>query len=329
MFLDLSALTVPDLKKEIKSHLISSPSMDMFYPGTLEMKAQIITIGDLSFQNKLIKYQKNHGPDVAKSTTDLWAQYAEVITIDTTEKAIKTGKIPAGWKEAWTDQTRDYVEGDLTAEWLASIKESGDDVEDDVNKIRVKAFDFNTGSTSVKGWVDQQGGTLIVDLSATQYNSMKALLQHQIALGVTSPAILAERMSFLVGLTEGEMLAVTRSMSAMIEEGLSPAIIEKQTIRYANILHKNRLDRIARTELSDSYNFGHLDSLKQAEAEGWLPGIPEKGWMTRGKGVLDICKENEAIGYIALDAEFPSGHQHPTEHPNCKCSLRSRIRREN
>jgi len=121
--------------------------------------------------------------------------------------------------------------------------------------------------------------------------------------------------------------AVLKTMTAMTEEGLSPTVITNQVEKYAKILHKNRAMRIARTELSNGYNFGHLDSVRQAALEGWLPGIPEKDWIAGGQDPCEECLENEAAGYIDLNAAFPSGVQAPTTHPNDQCSLGSRIRR--
>ena len=104
-------------------------------------------------------------------------------------------------------------------------------------------------------------------------------------------------------------------------------MINKQVANYAKFLHKNRAQRIARTEISNAFNFGQLDSLGQAVQEGWLPGIPEKSWMAGGADPCVICLENESVGPIALPDIFPSGDAHPTAHPQCECAVGYKVRR--
>jgi len=122
-------------------------------------------------------------------------------------------------------------------------------------------------------------------------------------------------------------MAVARFMGTLIEEGVPANVINSQVANYTKFLHKNRASRIARTELSNSYNFGQIDSLRHAVDEGWLPGIPEKASIAGGADPCEICLENEAAGYIALDAAFPSGDEHPTYHPSCECAVGYRVKR--
>jgi len=124
-----------------------------------------------------------------------------------------------------------------------------------------------------------------------------------------------------------EALAVARFMAALAEEGVPAAMISTQGAKYANFLHKNRAMRIARTELSNAYNFGQQHSLLKAADEGWLPGEPEKSWMAGGADPCEICLENESVGYIGLQAAFPSGDEHPTAHPHCECAVGYKVRR--
>jgi hypothetical protein len=49
----------------------------------------------------------------------------------------------------------------------------------------------------------------------------------------------------------------------------------------------------------------------------------EKRWITDGDP-CEECDENALVGWIPSDEEFPSGHDEPDAHPNCKCSLETR-----
>lgn len=48
-----------------------------------------------------------------------------------------------------------------------------------------------------------------------------------------------------------------------------------------------------------------------------------KFWMTASdSGILSICSRNEEVGWIPMDAPFPSGHLHPPGHlEGCRCTV--------
>ena len=50
-------------------------------------------------------------------------------------------------------------------------------------------------------------------------------------------------------------------------------------------------------------------------------GLPmQKSWDTAGDDqVCEICRGNEAAGWIPLADPFPSGHQQPPGHVACRC----------
>lgn len=311
--------------------------MAMFYPlelipeiprvRTLEEKARDLVITDARDFFVLRRYLRKEERTISRPVKALWNKQAELVTVDTTKLALQAGTVPDEWKGPWDRMIREFVRDDVIREWVKSIAVAGDRIAKKVNRLQRKQFDFDSTMTSVKAWVDNEGGRLIVNLTTAQFNSIHALLQHQIALEVTSPYILALRIRPMVGLTERETLAVARFMAALQEQGVPANMINSQVANYTKFLHKNRASRIARTELSNAYNFGQMDSMRQAAAEGWLPGVPEKSWMAGGADPCEICLENESVGPIALPDIFPSGDAHPTAHPNCECAVGYRVRR--
>jgi len=293
----------------------------------LEIRARDIVITDIRNRLELRRHINAKEKKVSGPVKALWKQQRELVTIDTVKLAIQRGSVPPEWQDPWNEMILEFVREDMVSQWLEDIGDSADRIARKVNRIQRKQFDFNPTSWSVKDWIDTNGGRLIKNLSDAQFASIHALLQDQIALGVTSPYILAERIRVMIGLTEKETLAMTRRLSALIEEGLPINVVNRQIERTAKFYHKNRAMRIARTEISNAYNFGQMDSLKQARDAGWLPGDPEKGWIAGGANPCDTCLDNEAQGYIALDAQFVSGDDAPTAHPCCECSLGHKIRR--
>lgn len=293
----------------------------------IEVKARDIVITDTRSVFELRRYLNKEEGTIAKPVRTLWKRQSELVTIDTAKLALKVGTVPPEWEDPWNRMIREFVRDDITTEWVKGISTAGDVIAKKVNRIQRKQFDFDSTMTSVKAWVDNEGGKLIANLTAAQFGSIHALLQHQIALGVTSPYLLAQRIRPMVGLTEREAMAVARFMASLTEEGVAANVIDKQVANYAKFLHKNRASRIARTEISNAYNFGQLNSVRQAADAGWLPGTPEKFWIAGGANPCEICEENEAAGPIALDGTFPSGDEHPTAHPSCQCADGFKVRR--
>lgn len=293
----------------------------------IETKARDLVITDARSIFELRRYLREQERTISGPVKALWEKQRGIVTVDTVKVALSAGTVPGEWKDPWDRMIREFVRDDIVREWVRSIAVAGDRIAKKVNLLQRKQFDFDSTMTSVKAWIDNEGGRLIVDLTAAQFGSANALLQHQIALGVTSPYVLAQRIRPIVGLTVREAKAVARFMATLTEEGVAANVINSQVANYTKFLHKNRAQRIARTELSNSYNFGQMDSMRQAADEGWLPGAPEKSWMAGGANPCEICEDNEAAGPIALDAVFPSGHEHPTAHPQCECAVGYRVRR--
>ncbi len=293
----------------------------------IEVKERSIVISNGRSGFKLRRYILKERNDIANPAQAMWAKQSDIVTVKTTRLALESGTVPAEWREPWERMIREFVRDTITQEWIESLSVGGEAIAKDVNRLQRKQFDFDSTMTSVKAWLDNEGGKMIVDLTTAQMNSTHALLQNQIALQVTSPYVLQQRIKPMVGLTQRETIAVSRFIAALTEEGVSADIINKQVARYAKFLHKNRALRIARTEISNAYNFGQINAIRQATVEGWLPGTPEKAWIAGGIDPCDICLGNEAAGYIELDASFPSGDDHPTTHPNDECAVGYRVRR--
>lgn len=81
---------------------------------------------------------------------------------------------------------------------------------------------------------------------------------------------------------------------------------------------RNRAELIAINEAGEAYEAGNrlvVDELVDGGLE------MEKSWSNVGDGrVSDGCLRNSAAGWIPVDQAFPSGHQHPTRFPGCRCA---------
>lgn len=78
------------------------------------------------------------------------------------------------------------------------------------------------------------------------------------------------------------------------------------------------------SKASTGQPFGRaLSSLVAGKAGQIRVAMYEKLWVTDGEP-CEICDENAIAGWIPMDEEFPSGHDEPDAHPNCKCVLETR-----
>lgn len=86
----------------------------------------------------------------------------------------------------------------------------------------------------------------------------------------------------------------------------------------------SRAELVAVTEIGDAYEVGSrgvVDRLSRSGLE------MEKQWLDVGDRRVDpICASNASEGWIPLDQDFGSGHQHPTAHPGCRCTTEYRRR---
>ena len=98
-----------------------------------------------------------------------------------------------------------------------------------------------------------------------------------------------------------------------IDKGQTPDKVASEILAYVNDdqMTAERAKAIAATETNNALSYGAYESYKAA-------GATTKDWFDR-ENACEICQGNDAAGVIKIDAEFPSGHQHPTAHPWCKC----------
>lgn len=106
-----------------------------------------------------------------------------------------------------------------------------------------------------------------------------------------------------------------------VEQGLGAQAVSDSIKGFFDAQAGWRAERVARSEVITGYGAGSLEGYRQSGV------VTQKRWITAADEKVDggdysgPCNENEKKGAIPLDDEFPSGHQHPTAHPNCRCTL--------
>ena len=249
-----------------------------------------------------------------------------LITIENAKRIIQLGGLPNDVRDGWDEMIEGFVKDSVMPEHTRAAVRASGRMNERIVQLR-KQEGMGVVSAAIAKWVNEQGGALITTLTAAQMANAHSIIHHQVLWQVTSPYQLARVMRPVVGLTEGDAIACSRLYSGLLEAGVPPKAATARLEKYANYLHRVRADRIARTELSDAYNFGQLDSMRQARLGGLLPGEPEKSWIAGGPRPCEICLGNEADGPIPIDNTFSSGDDRPTAHPCCACAVAYSVRR--
>lgn len=112
------------------------------------------------------------------------------------------------------------------------------------------------------------------------------------------------------------MEGINRVIVAAVENGDS---YTKTAERLAQMFEfsPGRAKRIAVYEIGNAYEQGKKMAAGEMAAQGL---VMEKKWQSAGdERVRPGHRENQAAGWIAMDAPFPSGDELPPADPGCRC----------
>lgn len=164
---------------------------------------------------------------------------------------------------------------------------------------------------------------LIKNVTEQQRDAVRALLAYNAHL---EPPLTVEGFAKVlrpcIGLTEREAKAVARWRDQLGVEGYAGAATEHSVQNYAAFLLRRRADRIARTELSWSFNAGQLATIKNAQTQGVLVTEVRKRWAAAmDEMTCPVCGGELDGQVVGLDADFSTGVPHPPAHPHCRCGV--------
>jgi HK97 family phage portal protein len=148
------------------------------------------------------------------------------------------------------------------------------------------------------------------ELNALQVDDV-ALLGQVDSLAATWAATRAPQLLAQVSDTTSEGLHDL--IQKALDEHQTPEQFEN-TVRNSWLFSTRRAEIIAATEMTAS----HMQGLLQA----WKSSALVKGcrWVT-DNDPCKTCMDNAQAGVVKLGRAFPSGHNAPPAHPNCRCSL--------
>lgn len=138
---------------------------------------------------------------------------------------------------------------------------------------------------------------------------------------------LADSLESLAGLLEAKAKKKKRRLLFVFAFGEFDRLgkpVDPEDIEPGDLLYRRRTEDTAAGAISKSPR-----GLPYATALEFLAGgksgkirtaLYEKRWET-DDDPCDTCLMNATAGWIDADETFPSGHEEPDAHPNCKCEL--------
>jgi hypothetical protein len=166
------------------------------------------------------------------------------------------------------------------------------------------------GASSAEGLVDQ------VNQAAVDWARNRAA--ELVGKRWTAAGELIDNPNPTMAITETTRDLLRELIAKGLEDNVGrPAIADM--IQESFAFSEDRADLIARSEVRMANAAGKMDGWRAAEDAASVELL--KGWQTTNNdNCCDECEENEAVGLIPLDDEFPSGADSEGDsHPNCQC----------
>lgn len=129
-----------------------------------------------------------------------------------------------------------------------------------------------------------------------------------------------EHVAELVKLDGDESLAnATRNfLRSTIAKGLADKLSAEDIadlVQDSYAFSPERARVIARNEIATANSMGAVEGYKEAKSAGVNV---KKEWLDLD-GACAVCEANASAGPIEVEEDFPSGHQAPSAHPECRC----------
>lgn len=293
------------------------------YPAYLKP----IPINTRDIENVMRSYLDKNEPKIQRWLYSTWTAEADAIKYQELRNAVRDKEIQLEWIRRYQEDYSKFVTDVLEPAWKDAMKSAGGYMGDRIEKYAGRGFAYTNTGRNIEEWIKLRGGELQKGLSDAQRKAMKAIIRRYTVDLPLSPQDLGRVLRPIVGLTEKQALAVAKYRDALIGEGMDVKKVDNLVGNYAGFLHRQRALRIARTELSTSYNFGQLESIRQARDGGYFKGEVIKRWLTaRDERVCSFCGalNGEIVG---LEETYPvamvdvENSLAPPAHPSCRCTL--------
>lgn len=260
-------------------------------------------------------------PGLVRILMNTWRSQGNAITYKELREAILAGDINPEWLEDWMQDYSRLVADHLLPAWENAIEEAFKE-----KAAKYPLWNYDPVSDGVRRWVESHSAEFVTNVSTTQIEGLRAVVQRAAVLEDLTVDELARVIRPMVGLTKPQAAANMNYYETLLAHGTSQKRARDLSARYAAQQHRSRAYTVARTELATAYNAGAHEATKQAQAMGYL-GEVMKIWCTAfDERVCATCGAMEGVE-AAMDEEFNgaspswSTRLHPPVHPGCRCAV--------
>lgn len=260
-------------------------------------------------------------PELVRFLVTTWQSQGNAITYKELREAILAGDISAEILEDWMQDYGRFVVKYLAPAWQEAMITAAEALEE-----KYHSWYFNPMAEGVRSWVDTRAADFVTNVSTTQIEAIRAVVQRAAVLEDMSVDELSRAIRPMIGLSKPQATANMNYYEKLRASGVTPKKARESSIRYAARQHRHRAYTVARTELATAYNQGAYEGTKQAQAAGYM-GEVVKVWCTADdERVCSICGGLEGKE-VAMEDEFDGASSSwstrltAPAHPGCRCAI--------
>lgn len=262
-------------------------------------------------------------PELEQYFLELWDNQQKEITAQQYIEMVKKGGLSKELEKQFLTSYTTFVLGKMLDKKQIAM-ETG------TKEVKNPLFLFDIRYHETKKWMEKSCAEQIVQLTKTQKEAIKLVIDRAEKLGITADGT-AELLKPLIGLHKGQVTANVNYYNSIKQNLLEnhPKIKEQtaeqkaleKAKQYAKKQKAYRAMTIARTELAGAYNAGEFYGIKQAQKEG-LMGKVKKYAVSAGDGrTCKGCREVE--GQEVNQEEYFETQWgkvlFPPFHTSCRC----------
>lgn len=294
----------------------------VFHDGRFIPEAHIQKSTEASKALRLLRsFLDKNEPGLVRFLLNTWNSQGNAITYKELREAILNGDLDPKLLEEWMQDYSRFVVKYLHPQWEEAMIVANTALE-----AKYPAWYFNPMADGVRNWVDTHAAEFVTNVTTTQIEALRAVVQRAAVLEDMSVDELSRAIRPMIGLTKPQATANMNYYEKLRASGVSPKQAREKSIRYAARQHRQRAYTVARTELASAYNQGAYEGTKQAQAAG-LIGAVVKVWCTADdERVCSICGSLEGVE-VAMDDDFNgasrswSTRRTAPAHPGCRCAI--------
>lgn len=260
-------------------------------------------------------------PGLARILVNTWQSQGKAITYKEIREAILRGDIDSTWLDDWMQDYAKLIDKHLRPAWEKAI-----DAGFTAKAQKYPAFYFNPMADSIRSWVENHAAEFVTNVSTTQIEGLRAVIQKAAVLEDLSVDELSRVIRPCIGLTKQQSQAVANYYQKLREKGVTPKRAKDMAIRDAARRHRSRAYDVARTELATSFNTGAHEATKQAQAKGYLGRMGKVWCAADDERMCPYCGGMDGKE-VEMDEEFEgissswSTRLYPPAHPGCRCAV--------